>query len=396
VALEAADAIVATYRLVARDEPMARRVAEEIASGQTVAARPEHRAAVVDLAAAGPGVFRASVAFPRANVEADLATVLVMVYGKVSLAPGIRLVDLALPRALLDGLPGPRFGIAGVRARAGVSGRPLTMSIFKPALGAAPSELAAVARDQALGGIDIVKDDEILPDLHTCRTVDRLAAVREAIAGARRAGAEKEPLYAVTLTGRANELCDRAADLVRRGATALLFSPLAYGISLLEALARDPRVSVPIVAHPALAGGIGGAVEVGIAYGALLGTVFRAAGADVVLYPSAYGKPALPEADARAVCDALRRPLGNLRAALPGPSAGVHPGMVPRIVADHGIDVLVNAGSGVHGHPGGARAGARAFRQAIDLALEDKSLTSWTDLADAPELGQALAKWGTA
>ena len=71
-----------------------------------------------------------------------------------------------------------------------------------------------------------------------------------------------------------------------------------------------------------------------------------------------------------------------MRRSFPGPSAGIHPGLVPRILQDYGNDVIINAGGGVHGHPQGARAGALAFQQAIQ------------GTKDAPELAKALALWG--
>ena len=39
----------------------------------------------------------------------------------------------------------------------------------------------------------------------------------------------------------------------------------------------------------------------------------------------------------------------------PVPSAGIHPGMVPNLVADFSMDHVINAGGGIHGHPDGAK-----------------------------------------
>ena len=56
--------------------------------------------------------------------------------------------------------------------------------------------------------------------------------------------------------------------------------------------------------------------------------------------------------------DTLRNELGTLKRAWPGPSVGIHPGMVPHLLADYGNDVVINAGGGIHGHPDGAAAGS--------------------------------------
>ncbi|MHA2497497.1 MAG: RuBisCO large subunit C-terminal-like domain-containing protein, partial [Candidatus Hodarchaeales archaeon] len=37
---------------------------------------------------------------------------------------------------------------------------------------------------------------------------------------------------------------------------------------------------------------------------------------------------------------------------------------------DLGADVLIGSGGGIHAHPDGSIAGARAFRQAIDIGMK--------------------------
>ncbi len=59
---------------------------------------------------------------------------------------------------------------------------------------------------------------------------------------------------------------------------------------------------------------------------------------------------------------------------------------MPDLIRDFGRDVVINAGGGIHGHPDGAIAGARAFRQAIDAAIGrvgetdalETALNTWT------------------
>ena len=329
-----------------------------------------------------------TIGFPPENTQGDVASLLVMVFGKVSLDGRIRLLDLQLPPSILAALPGPKFGIPGVRKALGVPERPVMMSIFKPCVGLSPQELSIMYYEQVAGGSDIVKDDEILPDLDICPTDERLALCLESAERSRRETSQPS-LYAVNLTGRMETLFDRARSLVAEGANCLLFNVLAFGYPALEALARDSKVNVPIVAHPALAGGLGSAPEHGIAYRVILGTLMRAAGADIVLFPSSYGSVAMPSTETDAIRDALTSPMASLPAVFPGPSAGIHPGLVPQVVRDYGNKVVINAGGGVHGHPQGARAGARAFRHAIDLAMAGTPLEG----TQSPELAQALWLW---
>ena len=397
------DLIQATYT-VASPEPFdAEKKAFGIALGQTtdtwtpterggVERLERHRGRVIAVGEPakidGLHVSEISVGYPAENTEGDIATLLVMIFGKVSMDGAIRLIDLRLPTSFLAGMPGPKFGVPGMREMLGVPDRPLLMSIFKPCVGLAPEDLAAMFREQAAGGVDVVKDDEILPDLDVC-PVERRLQLCLAAGRAVEAATGHKTLYAINLTGRADRILERARDLVRRGATCLLLNVLAYGYGTLEALARDEAIRVPIVAHPAISGAIGSAPHHGIAYHIVLGTLMRAAGADVVLFPSSYGTVSLPQAETDAIRDRLTSQMGQLKAAFPGPSAGIHPGLTPRIIDDYGGDVVINAGGGVHGHPMGSQAGAEAFRQSIDLALKGISPAE----ADVPELAAALKLW---
>jgi 2,3-diketo-5-methylthiopentyl-1-phosphate enolase len=228
-----------------------------------------------------------------------------------------------------------------------------------------------------------------LPDLSMCPTEKRLEACLKAGLEAQRQTGQRT-LYAVNLTGAASQLQAKARRLAKQGAECFLLNVLSYGYGVLEELRE---VGVPIMAHPALAGGWCGSPDTGMSYRVVLGSLMRLGGADIVLFPSSYGTVALPSSETDAIREALTTPMGSLRRSFPGPSAGIHPGLVPRILQDYGNDVIINAGGGVHGHPGGARAGARAFRQAVDRTLQKQDFKTLPE-KEVPELAKALALWG--
>jgi 2,3-diketo-5-methylthiopentyl-1-phosphate enolase len=326
------------------------------------------------------------VGFPVGNVAGDLGALLVACYGKVSLDGAIKLVDLEVPGAFARACPGPRHGIEGVRAMLhDAAARPLVMSIFKPALGLPPETLADMLREQAEAGMDLVKDDEVLADATLDDALRRAEACLEAIERVR-AATGHVTVHAVSLTGPVEELVARARRLSRAGVRCLLFNALAYGLPTLAALARDGDVTAALMAHPALAGGLVMDGSRGIASHVLLGKLMRLAGADLVLYPSCYGRIALRREAAMKTALALTRPLHGVKPALPVPSAGITPAVVPRLLADHGPDVVVNAGGAVHGHPDGARAGAEAFVAAV------RATRAGTSLADAARGSRPLAR----
>ncbi|GAA3405048.1 2,3-diketo-5-methylthiopentyl-1-phosphate enolase [Paenibacillus hodogayensis] len=351
------------------------------------------------------------IAYPDVNFSADIPALLVTVFGKLSMDGAIKLIDLQFSPAFASGFGGPKFGIAGVRDLLGVHDRPLLMSIFKSVVGHDLDELGRQFYGQAAGGVDLIKDDEILFENPLTPIEKR---VETCMAAARRARETtgQQLLYAVNVTGPASKLAEQAKKAIGAGANALLFNVLAYGFDTMRELAADPDINVPIAAHPALAGALYPSPHYGIAASVLLGKLMRLSGADLVLFPSPYGSVVMPKAENMAIRHALvteqldgdylyrapddagapRGPAPQLRTSFPVPSAGIHPGLVPWIIRDFGQDVVVNAGGGIHGHPLGTAAGGQAFRQAIDAVLEGRTLSAYAETR--PELRAAIERWG--
>jgi 2,3-diketo-5-methylthiopentyl-1-phosphate enolase len=325
----------------------------------------------------------ATISFPEQNVEGDIASLLTMIFGKYSMAGAAKITAVRLPE---DYGVRPKFGISGIREKLGVSDRPLVMAIFKPALGLSAADHGQILSEVAPAGLDVIKDDEIMADLASAPTFERLKACREVIDRTQEQTG-KELLYAINLTGRGNELVDKARRLVAAGANALLFNALTYGFSALEALALDPEINVPIFAHPALAGALCGAPDHGLDYSVVLGTLMARSGADAVLYPAHYGS--LPFEKSQEMM--IRSELVD-RNVFPVPSAGIHPGVVPKALADYGDRVILNAGTGIMDHPQGATAGVKAFFEALDKAQVGVSFR--TEEIQAGPLRSALDKWG--
>lgn len=329
--------------------------------------------------------------YPDINFSRDIPALLVTVFGKLSMDGRIKLINLDFSEDFLSAFPGPKFGIEGVRKQLGVENRPLLMSIFKSVIGHDLPNLREQFYQQALGGVDLIKDDEILFENPLTPLEKRVEACMAAAAEAKRETGQ-ELLYAVNLTGPTFKLAENAKRAIRAGANALLFNVLAYGFDALAELARDPEIRVPIAAHPAVSGAIYPSPHYGIAAPLLLGKLMRLAGADLVLFPSPYGSVVMPKEENMAIKDALTSDGLPLRKSFPVPSAGIHPGLVPLIHRDFGLDVVVNAGGGIHGHPLGTAAGGRAFRQAIDAVLAGEHLREAAMRHD--ELRAAIEAWG--
>lgn len=372
----------------------AERQAKVIAVGQTAgtwdtrfsdyeASLRSHLAQVVAVRTEPEGHSIATIHFPQKNVENDIGSLLTAIFGKYSMAGAAKIVAVRLPESY--GLR-PQFGVSGIRKYLGVYNRPLVMAIFKPALGLSAQAHATILEQVAYAGLDIIKDDEILGNLAVAPTLERLRACRRVLdLVSQQTG--RTVLYAVNVTGP--NLLEQARLLVAEGANALLLNTLSYGFSVLEALAADVHVNVPIFVHPAFSGAICAAPDHGMAYSVVLGTLMAHAGADAVLYPAHYGSLPFDRNEEARIRDSLRS-----RGVFPVPSAGVHPGVVPKALADYGQDVILNAGTGIMEHPDGPDQGVQAFFEALELVAQGQPLNLET-VSDGA-LRRALEKWGSA
>lgn len=367
------------------DLPEAKKATMEKHLGQVVAVA-EHTSAVT-----GERYADIQIAYPDINFSRDIPALLVTVFGKLSMDGTIKLMDIDFSSDFLRAFPGPKFGLEGVRGLLDIPERPLLMSIFKSVIGHDLDGLREQFYQQALGGVDLIKDDEILFE-NPLTPIEKRVEVCMAAAKQAEEQTGKKLLYAVNLTGPTSKLASQARKAIDAGANALLFNVLSYGYDVLHELSADATINVPIAAHPAMAGALYPSPHYGIAAPLLLGKLMRLAGADLVLFPSPYGSVVMPLEENMAIRDMLLKNSMPIKASIPVPSAGIHPGLVPLILKDFGAQVVVNAGGGIHGHPMGTAAGGRAFVQAIDAVLQGSSLQDYA--AQHPELQTAIDIWG--
>ncbi len=346
----------------------------------------------VDLSTLEEGTTRSyliQIALPTVNFGGQLPMLLTTLLGNdASTSVQAKLVDLELPDAFVAGFPGPQFGIEGLRDLVGVHDRPLLLNMIKPCTGLTPAQGAAIFRETALGGIDMIKDDELLgsPDFSP---VDQ--RVRAFTAAAREVAQETgvETIYAPNVTTRPDRLLDNARRAVDAGARAVMLNFASVGYGALEALAE--QIGVPVLGHYASAGMFYEGPRSGMSSTIALGVLPRLAGADLVMLNTPYG--GYPMSRHQYILTALQltaaRP--HLRPALPIIGGGVHPGIVGTYVRELGTDIMLAAGGAVQGHPDGAAAGVRAMRQAVDAAVAGIPVAEAA--AEYPELAAALALW---
>ncbi|NTW72243.1 MAG: ribulose 1,5-bisphosphate carboxylase [Eubacteriaceae bacterium] len=317
------------------------------------------------------------VGFPVTNFNPQIPMLLTTVIGNIANAGKLKLLDINFPKAYTDQIGGPKFGIQGVRNILGVPTRPLVNNMIKPCTGWVPAEGAKMAYDVAVGGVDIIKDDELLPcDLSFNRLTERTKLIMEQLRKAEEETGEKT-LYTVNITDDVWKMRDHALRAIEAGANALMINFYTCGFSAAQGLAEDPDINVPILAHVDFSGAMFSSPWHGISSPLLMGKLARMSGADMAIITSPYGKFPVVKNKYLLQVNNCRNPFYDIKPTLPMISGGTTQGSIPKIMKDIGNDSCMAAGGAIHGHPMGATAGAASMRQAIDATLEGKSLIEY-------------------
>ena len=335
--------------------------------------------------------FYLQIAFPEANFGSQFPMLFTTLLGNdVSTAAQLKLVDLQLSPSFVAGFGGPKFGIAGLREHLGVPERPLLLNMIKPCTGFGPEAGAAFFAESARGGVDVIKDDELLGNTSFSAMLDRVSAYCRAAEQVYEEVGHRA-VYCPNITDRPERVVENARRAQELGAGMVMVNAVAAGLGVVQAVAEDRDVTIPVLSHYAGTGSLAENPRAGIASPLLLGKLCRLAGADVAMFGSVYSTyPLLREKYLR-TAHFQTMPLYDLKPTMPSVGGGIHPGTAVRIIEDIGFDVMLAVGGAIQGHPDGPAAGGRAMRQAIDAAVAGISLSDYA--RQHPELKTALDLW---
>ena len=331
------------------------------------------------------------IAFPEVNIGSQIPMMLTAVVGNVSMAGPIKLVDVRFPKKYVAGFKGPKFGIEGIRKLLGVKDRPLLNNMVKPCTGYPLEVGAELFRLAAMGGCDIVKDDELIADASFNSMQGRVKRYMEIEKQVFEESGE-HTLYTVNISDSVPKIFENAKRAVELGANALMINYIAVGLPVMQAIAEDPAINVPILGHMDVAGALYMSKWHGMSSHLVLGKLPRLAGADIVVIPAPYGKAPVIVEKFDSAARNLTYPLYNLKPTWPMASGGITSSMVPKVMQQLGNDIVIGSGGGIHAHPHGPIAGGKAFRQAIDATMKGISLEEYAKTHK--ELAASIQTWG--
>lgn len=336
--------------------------------------------------------------FEPGNISQILSSVAGNIFGMKEVE-NLRLLDIKFPETLKKSFLGPKFGIEGVKKLFNVE-RPLVGTIIKPKLGLNHEEHANVAYDAWLGGIDIVKDDENLTDMSFNKFNERIDETLKRRDMAEDETGEKK-IYMPNITAPLEEMKDRARYVEGRGGEYVMIDIVTCGWSALQEIRKYLEdENLVIHAHRAMHAAFTRSKKHGISM-LVLAKIARLSGVDQLHTGTVIGKMEGGEETIIINRELREKKIGygrypqdwkGIKTVLPVASGGLHPGHVPRLIEILGKDIIIQAGGGVHGHPDGSLAGARALRESVDACMEGVELKKYATTHE--ELWKAIKKWG--
>jgi len=337
--------------------------------------------------------------FEPGNIPQILSSIAGNIFGLASLK-SLRLEDIDFPKKIIKSFKGPYFGIKGIRKLLKVKERPLIGTIIKPKLGLNEKQHAEVAYKAWIGGCDVVKDDENLSSMSFNKFNKRIRlTLRKKEKAEKETGEEK--VYMPNITAETFEMIKRAKYIAKNHGAYIMVDILTSGFSALQTI-RNLNLKKVIHAHRA-----GHAAFTKPPNGISMLTIAkisRLIGVDQLHIGTAHvgkmeGSVREVKAIEREIEEMSIKGKGhildedwlNIKPVFAVASGGLSPLSIPKLIQRMGTNIIIQAGGGIHGHPNGTIAGAKAMRQALDATLNKISLKEHAKANK--ELFQAIKRW---
>lgn len=348
----------------------------------------------------------------KGNMPQLLSGIAGNIFGMKALR-NLRLLDVSFPSVYLKHFKGPQYGISGLRKLLKIKKRPITGAVPKPKIGFSAREHSEIAFETWMGGFDLTKDDENLTTTPFNKFEERIKLCSKMRDKAEKETGDRKSAL-LNITGPTHVMIKRAKMLHDLGWEYAMIDVVTAGTAAVQTLREvcgDYKLAIH--AHRAMHASFDRNPRHGISM-LFLAKIMRAIGVDQIHVGTVVGKLVGSRGEvteiekeitsrilrgekvkhSRDTFPILPQNWGKIKPVLPVSSGGVHPGLIPDILGILGTDIGLLVSGGIHGHPKGTRAGARAAMQAIDAHMSGIKLEDYAK--KHPELAQALGKWGRA
>jgi len=318
------------------------------------------------------------IAFPLENInleEDGISQILCHIAGgqvDILELEQCHVLDINLPEVVENSFRlKPAYGIDGFRNFNGVVDKPFFGGIIKPKVGMSPEVLLEAVKEMVDGGVNFIKEDELLGDPAHCPLNKRVPLITNWLQKN-----APDVIYTFCINGDSPYALERANFVANEGGNGIHINVWS-GLGVYRAIRKqNPNLWI----HFQKSGDkfFTDRRAPFHLYWPLICKIAGWSGADSIHAGMIGG---YMNQDDEELKDALKV-LWKYNI-VPALSCGMHPGLVQYINGLLGTyDWMANVGGAMHGHPMGTLSGGLAMRQAIDGQF------------DKPEYLAAIEKWG--
>ena len=315
-----------------------------------------------------------TIAFPIANTDFEtdgISHLLCQFMGgqmDIDIVTKCHLLSVEFPQHIEDKyFMKPKYGIDGIREFTGAHDKPLFGGIVKPKIGVSSDVLLEMVKEMVEGGINFIKEDEIMSNPACCPIEERVPKIMEYLK-------DKNVIYAVCINCDPHHVIDRVNKVYELGANAVHIN-FWSGLGVYKSIRQ---LDLPMFIHFQKSGDkvlTNKSHDYHISWDVIC-DLAGLMGVDFIHAGMWGGYMSDNEEELKNTLNILHN-----RNVMPALSCGMHAGLVEAINKRFGINYMANVGGAIHGHPNGSKSGAMAMRQSIDKEYGE-------------EYHIAIAKWG--
>jgi ribulose 1,5-bisphosphate carboxylase large subunit-like protein len=299
-----------------------------------------------------------NIAFPVINIDFEtdgISHLLVNIMGgqlDIDIIEKCQVLDIKFPDSVDKYFKGPKFGISGIRNFTKVKDKPIFGSIIKPKTGISPNVLLEMVKQLVEGGVNFIKEDEILSDPNFCKIEDRIPLIMDYLK-------DKNVIYAASIHSDSPYLLDRVRKIYELGGNGIhvnfwcglgsykaireLDLPIFIhfqksGDKILTNKAHDFHIDWKVICK------LIGMMGVDFAHAGMIGGYYKW--------------------DEKEVIDSVN--VLQKYNVMPALSCGFHSGLTQMVTDKLGVDYMANVGGAIHGHSGGTVSGAKEIKASIE------------------------------
>lgn len=322
------------------------------------------------------GIVKIAFPFENINLEEDgISQILCHIAGgqvDILEIEQCHVLDIELPEEIENTFRlKPAYGIDGFRKYSNTIDKPFFGGIIKPKVGMSPTILLEAVKEMVDGGVNFIKEDELLGDPNHCSLKQRVPLISNWLQKN-----APDVIYTFCINGDSPYALERANFVAQEGGIGVHINVWS-GLGVYRAIRKqNPNLWI----HFQKSGDkfFTDRRAPNHIYWPVLCKIAGWSGVDSIHAGMIGGYMNQDDTELKDSLEVLWK--YNV---VPALSCGMHPGLVQYIneyLKSH--DWMANVGGAMHGHPMGTLAGGRAMRQAIDGYTTEKEYLA------------AIEKWG--